>query len=89
MVKCVFCGKEEREFKGIHMFKNDGSISYFCSSKCRKNSINLGRDKRKIKWTESYGISLAKIRDKAKREEESKNAPKPVVEKKSKPKKSK
>ncbi|MEK6927898.1 MAG: 50S ribosomal protein L24e [Nanoarchaeota archaeon] len=60
MVKCVFCGKEEREFRGVHLMKNDGTIAYFCSSKCRKGMINLGRDKRSVKWTESYKIALKK-----------------------------
>ena len=60
MVKCVFCGKEESEFKGLHLMKNDGSIAYFCSSKCRKAMLKLGRDKRKIKWTESYRIAYDK-----------------------------
>jgi len=51
MVKCVFCGKEEHSFKGIHLIGNDGSINYFCSSKCRKNALKLKRDRRKFKWT--------------------------------------
>ena len=51
MTKCSFCGKEEYAFKGIHLIKNDGSISYFCSSKCRVNALKLKRDKRKLKWT--------------------------------------
>jgi len=29
--------------------KNDGTIYYFCSSKCEKNFM-MGRDKRKVKW---------------------------------------
>ncbi len=60
MTKCIFCGSEESAFKGVHLIKNDGSISYFCSSKCRKNALKLGRDKRKLKWTESYRISKEK-----------------------------
>ncbi|MBI3334305.1 50S ribosomal protein L24e [Candidatus Pacearchaeota archaeon] len=78
MVKCVFCGKEELEFRGIHLFKNDGSIAYYCSSKCRKNAIKLGRDKRKVKWTEAYGQALTKAKEKimaAVSEEKSKSAP--------------
>ena len=54
MVKCVFCGREEQSFKGVHLIKNDGSINYFCSGKCRKNAINLKRDKKKLKWTNFY-----------------------------------
>ena len=51
MVKCVFCGKEEHYFKGIHIIGNDGNVNYYCSSKCRKNALKLKRDKRKFKWT--------------------------------------
>ena len=56
MVKCSFCGREEHSFKGTHLIKNDGTIAYFCSSKCRKNVVNLHRDKRKVRWTESYRL---------------------------------
>jgi large subunit ribosomal protein L24e len=34
--------------------KNDGSILWFCSSKCRKSS-KFGRDARKLKWTKYFG----------------------------------
>lgn len=57
MVKCIFCGKEENSFMGVHLIKNDGTVSYFCSSKCRKNALKLGRDKRKLKWTEAHKIA--------------------------------
>lgn len=60
MTKCVFCGKEEPDFLGVHLIKNDGNVDFFCSSKCRKNTLNLGRDKRKIKWTEAYRLGRAK-----------------------------
>lgn len=64
MSKCVYCGKEERDFRGLHLMKNDGTVAYFCSSKCRKGMNKLGRDKRKIKWTEAYKIALKKTEDK-------------------------
>jgi large subunit ribosomal protein L24e len=35
--------------------KNDGTILYFCSSKCRKSSLNLKRDARKVRWTNYFG----------------------------------
>jgi large subunit ribosomal protein L24e len=54
MVKCVFCGKEEHSFIGIHIIGNDGNVNYYCSSKCRKNALKLKRDKRKLKWTAAY-----------------------------------
>jgi|SRR3989338_5324279 len=58
MTKCVFCGREEHDFKGVHLIKNDGVIDFYCSSKCRKNSLKLKRDKRKMKWTLVYKDGL-------------------------------
>ncbi len=52
-LKCSFCGKEIRPGTGIMFVKNDGSIYYFCSSKCKKNFL-MGRLNRKLKWTEKY-----------------------------------
>lgn len=65
MVKCVFCGREEQSFKGVHLIKNDGSINYFCSGKCRKNAIKLKRDKKKLKWTNFYRIIREEEKQKA------------------------
>ncbi len=74
MVKCVFCGRDELSYIGLHLIKNDGTVSYFCSSKCRKNTIKLGRDKRKIKWTEAYREKMKKAAVSYKREEDKKSA---------------
>ena len=60
MVRCAFCGKEEYAYKGVHLIKNTGTISYFCSSKCRKNALFLKRDKRKIRWTEAFQATREK-----------------------------
>jgi large subunit ribosomal protein L24e len=35
--------------------RNDGSILWFCSNKCRKSSVKLKRDSRKFKWTIYHG----------------------------------
>jgi len=35
--------------------RNDGSILYFCSTKCRKSLMTYDRDPRKLKWTVYYG----------------------------------
>lgn len=59
MVKCGFCGKEESSFRGVHLIKNDGSIVFFDSSKCRKNALKLERDNKKFKWTEAYRVARA------------------------------
>jgi large subunit ribosomal protein L24e len=51
---CFFCGNEIMPSRGIALIKNDGVIQHFCSSKCRKNSLDLKRDPRKYKWTKKY-----------------------------------
>lgn len=52
---CSFCGKGFAQGTGMMYIKNDGSIFRFCSSKCRKSVLNLGRDSRKLKWTIYHG----------------------------------
>lgn len=74
MTKCVFCGKEESPHKGVHRINNDGSISFLCSSKCRKNALSLKREKNKLKWTEAYRISKQKAAEKESRAEAKKQA---------------
>jgi large subunit ribosomal protein L24e len=62
MVKCTFCGKEEHAHRGVHYVKNDGSVNYFCSNKCKVNALKLKRDKRKIRWTEAFHVKREKAR---------------------------
>jgi large subunit ribosomal protein L24e len=50
---CSFCGVDFFQGQGITLFRNDGTSENFCSSKCRKNSIVLRRDPRKLKWAKS------------------------------------
>jgi large subunit ribosomal protein L24e len=43
--------------------KNDGTVLWSCSSKCKKNLLVLKRDPRKLKWTKKYvkgGIKVKK-----------------------------
>ncbi|TRO57900.1 50S ribosomal protein L24e [[Eubacterium] cellulosolvens] len=51
---CSFCGKKYPPSSGTSYIRNDGSILYFCSTKCRKSQLELRRDPRKLKWTEHY-----------------------------------
>jgi large subunit ribosomal protein L24e len=76
MSRCVFCGREEHDFKGVHLIKNDGTIDFFCSSKCRKNALKLHRDRRKVKWTQIYkrGLKIAFEKESKLREEAKKKA---------------
>jgi len=48
--KCSFCGQRVEPGTGLVFVRNDGSMRWFCSSKCRKNSIKLRRNPRKVKW---------------------------------------
>ena len=49
MPVCSFC-KSNYEFpKGTTVVKKDGSVRYYCCSKCRKNS-EMGRLSKKVKW---------------------------------------
>ncbi|MBR4447105.1 50S ribosomal protein L24e [Methanobrevibacter sp.] len=50
MRTCSFCHKEIEEGTGKMYVKRDGTIYFFCSSKCEKNMIKLGRVSRKVKW---------------------------------------
>jgi len=52
MRKCSFCNREIPPGTGVMFVKNDGKIFYFCSSKCEKNMLKLGRKARKLEETE-------------------------------------
>lgn len=38
---------------GVMFIRNDGATFWYCSSKCKKNSLQLKRDPRKLKWARS------------------------------------
>ncbi|MBI2448703.1 50S ribosomal protein L24 [Candidatus Pacearchaeota archaeon] len=47
---CSFCGIQYEWPRGLTLVSStDGRITYFCSSKCRRNAA-LGRDKKKVRW---------------------------------------
>ncbi|MFA5174336.1 MAG: 50S ribosomal protein L24 [Candidatus Pacearchaeota archaeon] len=54
MPACSFCKKQYENPRGLTIFKNDGTNTYFCSSKCRRNSA-LKRDPKKVKWIKKAG----------------------------------
>ncbi|VVB82481.1 50S ribosomal protein L24e [uncultured archaeon] len=47
MPKCFYCGKEYDFPRGLSLVKNDGTVRYLCSSKCRKNML---MNRRKVNW---------------------------------------
>jgi len=51
--KCSFCGKPIEHGTGKMVVQRDGTVSYFCSSKCEKN-VELGRVSRRIRWTNGF-----------------------------------
>jgi large subunit ribosomal protein L24e len=60
---CFFCGEQVSIGQGTMLVKNDGTIQWTCSNKCRKNLRLLRRDPRKLKWTSKYvkgGIRVKK-----------------------------
>ncbi|MGK0209135.1 MAG: large subunit ribosomal protein L24e [Patescibacteria group bacterium] len=49
MPVCTFC-KHAYEFpRGLTYVLKDGTVKFFCTSKCQKNAL-MGRDNKKVKW---------------------------------------
>lgn len=53
MRKCSFCSNDIEVGTGKMFVKKDGTIQYYCSSKCQ-NNMKLGRIPRRVKWTGEY-----------------------------------
>ncbi len=51
---CTFCGVEIEPGTGSMYIKKDGVIYNFCSSKCHKNLVHMGRVPRRTTWTRYY-----------------------------------
>ncbi len=51
---CTFCGDEIEPGTGRMYIKKDGVVFHFCSSKCFKNLVQLGRVPRRTTWTRYY-----------------------------------
>ncbi len=64
MPVCSFCKKSYEFPKGTTVVQKEGSVRYFCCSKCRKNS-EMGRLAKKVKWVKKSDIIKA---EKAKKE---------------------
>lgn len=54
VVKCSFCNTNIEPGSGLMYVKRDGTVLFFCSSKCRKNMLKLKRVPSKVKWTGKY-----------------------------------
>jgi large subunit ribosomal protein L24e len=51
---CTFCGTEIEPGTGRMYIKKDGVVYNFCTSKCFKNLVVLGRVPRRQTWTRYY-----------------------------------
>jgi len=56
---CSFCGESIEPGTGKMFIRRDGTIFYFCSSKCQNNS-RLGRVPRRVRWTQAGRKALGK-----------------------------
>jgi large subunit ribosomal protein L24e len=54
MAKCTFCKTSIEQGTGTMYIKKDGTIFNFCSMKCEKNLLKLGRTPRYMKWTKAF-----------------------------------
>jgi len=52
-MKCSFCGKNIMPGTGKIYVKKTGKRYFFCSKKCEKNLLDLGRKPDYLKWTEA------------------------------------
>ncbi|MEM1942844.1 MAG: 50S ribosomal protein L24e [Candidatus Caldarchaeum sp.] len=53
--RCSFCSREFVHGRGMLYVKNDGTLLWFCSRRCRVYHVKQGKDPRKLKWTGKAG----------------------------------
>ena len=70
---CSFCGEDIEPGTGKMFVKKDGTVYTFCSNKCKKNRIDIGRVPRRTRWTVRYNelkaSSLSREAPKAEKKE--------------------
>tara|TARA_Y100000310_G_scaffold151291_1_gene150860 strand:- start:2573 stop:2761 length:189 start_codon:yes stop_codon:yes gene_type:complete len=54
MAKCTFCGNMIEKGTGMIYVQKDGKVFNFCSSKCEKNQVKLGRKFLETRWSKRY-----------------------------------
>ena len=64
---CSFCNNEISRGTGVMFIYKDGTTLSFCSSKCKKNMLNLKREGRLQAWTH-HGVVL-EVKQKAEKKE--------------------
>jgi len=56
---CSFCGDAIEPGTGKMFVKKDGTVFYFCSTKCQ-NNYRLGRASRRVPWTQAGRKAMGK-----------------------------
>ncbi len=80
--QCTFCGNKIEPGTGKMYIKTDGKTFHFCSNKCQKNMIKMGRKDRETRWTVKYAQEKALITHRKKAAEKKPAAKKKVIRKK-------
>jgi len=57
---CSFCGNEVEPGTGKMFVRRDGTVFFFCSSKCEKNLLDLRRVPRTVRWTRAAVTAKAR-----------------------------
>lgn len=60
MAKCSFCRSAIEPGTGTMYVKKDSTILNFCTMKCEKNMLKLGRTPRHVKWSKAYEKGVTK-----------------------------
>ena len=74
MANCSFCEGPIPKGTGLMYVKKDGTLFNFCSSKCKKNNLDLGREGRRQKWTQAAKKFMARQLNKSETEKAAKAA---------------
>ena len=53
-MKCTFCGNDVESGTGILYVYKTGKTANLCSSKCKKNLIDLGRNPIHTRWSKRF-----------------------------------
>ena len=67
MAFCSFCNNTIEKGTGMLYVRKDGSTLSFCSQKCKRNMLHLGREGRLVKWT-NKGLAIVRHEGKEKKE---------------------
>ena len=70
-MRCSFCGEDIARGTGMIVSLKDGSLVQFCSSKCERNLMHLGRKPQETKWTRRY-LEEKAVRIEGKKEKKAK-----------------